>query len=980
MASGVELATGYVNIVSSSRGLGKDIEKDLGAAGDSGGKKAGDKAGKSLLGTLGSVLKKGAIGVGVAAGGLLATALVKGWGRLTNIENATAKLSGLGHSAAGVKAVMDNALASVKGTAFGLDAAATVAAGAVAAGVKPGKDLQRTLGLTADAATIAGVSMGEMGQVFNKVASANKVQGDVINQLNDKGIPIVQLLGKTMGKTSAEVTALASKGKIDFATFQTAMEQGLGGAALKSGETTKGAFANMNAAISRFGAMLLGGVFPAAKTVFGGINTFVDNLNAKAAPYVEAASKRIAAAFQALPEVWSKVAGVASGLNQRILDALSSNTWGDAVKAIKLGLQGVTDDDALDGLSAKLYTIGKTAHDAMVQAIPTVKAAASQFWGALVEGEGGDSFAARVGTTLRNAGKNAAAMVGPAFENTKAALSSIWGKLADTGKRAFGPLMEILGALGNAFGDAFKAISSSGLSVWSLLLKAVDGVASILQEYLVPALEAVARWMKDNRAVVAAVVTGLLAYKGVMLAITVATKAWAVVTGIATAAQRLLNGAMTANPIGLVIAAIAALVAGFIYLWNNSEGFRNFWIGLWDKIKAVVGVAVDVVKAIWNGLVTAATAVANAVSAAWNGLVTAFNWVKDGITAAIDGVKAVLGAIAGWFDRNVIQPAISLWNDFYAAFKYVWDAVAAVVRPIIDAIASSVKTGWSIIQDYIITPIRAAWDWVADKFRWAKDIVVGQVKMGVDGIRAAWSFIQNYIIDPVKTAWEWVSTKFGEVLGWIGGVISNIGSALKTAWDAVYEWLIAPVRDAWSMMQKAFGIVAGWIGDKISTIANAVKAAWQWVYTYLIKPVQDAWNWIVAKLAEMADKVLNNPVMKAIGNLFSGGLTNKVATIVNAGKNASSGGFGGGGQFGGPRAAGGPVFAGTTYLVGERGPELFTPRQSGSITANGGGDSSLLTAIEVLIDRVTALGPQFDGSIQGAQRRSQTAGRAGVFA
>src|SRR5665647_167118 len=126
-------------------------------------------------GAIGTAVKRGAVVAGAAITGLVGTALVKGFGRLTAIENATAKLTGLGHSAAKVKVIMANALASVKGTAYGLDEAATIAAGTVAAGIKPGQDLRKTLGLVADSATIAGTSLGEMGAIWNKVAASNKI-------------------------------------------------------------------------------------------------------------------------------------------------------------------------------------------------------------------------------------------------------------------------------------------------------------------------------------------------------------------------------------------------------------------------------------------------------------------------------------------------------------------------------------------------------------------------------------------------------------------------------------------------------------------------------------------------------------------------------------------------------------------------------------------------------------------------------------
>src|SRR5690606_39953291 len=97
--------------------------------------KSGRSAGRRLAGALGSTLKKTAVGVGAVAGAALSASLVKGFGRLTAIEEAQAKLAGLGHSAESVRTIMDNALASVKGTGFGLVAAATAPATAVAAGV-----------------------------------------------------------------------------------------------------------------------------------------------------------------------------------------------------------------------------------------------------------------------------------------------------------------------------------------------------------------------------------------------------------------------------------------------------------------------------------------------------------------------------------------------------------------------------------------------------------------------------------------------------------------------------------------------------------------------------------------------------------------------------------------------------------------------------------------------------------------------------
>ena len=134
-----DLGKAYINIVPRTAGMGKGIEKELAGVGQ----RAGSSKGGGLGGKLFGGLKVAAGGAGVAIGGVLAGSIGKGFKRLRDIENAEAKLTGLGHSAKTVEGVMDNALASVKGTAFGLGDAAGLAGTLVASGIKPGKEIGR---------------------------------------------------------------------------------------------------------------------------------------------------------------------------------------------------------------------------------------------------------------------------------------------------------------------------------------------------------------------------------------------------------------------------------------------------------------------------------------------------------------------------------------------------------------------------------------------------------------------------------------------------------------------------------------------------------------------------------------------------------------------------------------------------------------------------------------------------------------------
>lgn len=227
---------------------------------------------------IGRVGATAAAAAGAAGVGLLTAALTSGFDRLQSIENATNKLSGLGHSAESVQTIMDSALASVKGTAYGLGDAANIAASAVAAGIQPGQELTKYLTLTADAASIAGVSLDEMGRTMNNVRTVGAAYNDSLQIVAQKGIPIYQMLADQLGVTTGEVKDLASEGQISAEQFETAMRDKFGGAALKAGETVKGSFENMKAALARLGAALLGTTFEELPAVLGQITGVFDEM------------------------------------------------------------------------------------------------------------------------------------------------------------------------------------------------------------------------------------------------------------------------------------------------------------------------------------------------------------------------------------------------------------------------------------------------------------------------------------------------------------------------------------------------------------------------------------------------------------------------------------------------------------------------------------------------------------------------------
>lgn len=265
------------------------------------------------------------------------------------------------------------------------------------------------------------------------------------------------------------------------------------------------------------------------------------------------------------------------------------------------------------------------------------------------------------------------------------------------------------------------------------------------------------------------------------LALNGSKAAEATITGSCTVAQNLLNAAMLANPVGLVIAGIAALVAIFIVLWNKCEGFRDFWKGLWDGIKSATSTVV-------NALVTFFT---QTIPEAWNNL------------------KAFFAAIPTWFSN--------LWNDVKSIFSSAWNGikntVMAIVKPFIDGIMilwNAMKSGietatngiknvlqgvWTIIKNVVFTPILLF-----------IDLVTGHSDKMKDDLSHIW----NNIKDAASQIWNGIKDIFSGVLQAIKGFFTVEWNGIKTICMTVWNGLKDFFSNIWNGIKN--GAVAAWNG------------------------------------------------------------------------------------------------------------------------------------------------------------------------
>ena len=333
------------------------------------------------------------------------------------------------------------------------------------------------------------------------------------------------------------------------------------------------------------------------------------------------------------------------------------------------------------------------------------------------------------------------------------AIPSIFDGMTDViGESSVGKLKGSFEGLKNTITDTFSNIGpmlkdfcEGGISTFcdalSTAMDLASGAISVI-EALSP--------------VIGAVAGAIITYKGAVLLWNAAETAKNVVMGISTAAQWALNVAMTANPIGIVIVAIGALVGAFIVLWNKSEGFRNFWINLWEKVKAIVTSAWEGIKAGFEKIKNGISAVKEKVSTMWNG-------VKEKTSELWGGVK------------NVVSEKL---NNIKSTYDAHGRGLKGATFAAIEGVKEYYRTGYDAINQLtggklgeVVNKVSEKMEAVKGKFSEAFGNVKNTVMTIFENIKNGITEKISAAVNKVKEIFGSIAEKVSDVWGKIKGII-----------------------------------------------------------------------------------------------------------------------------------------------------------------------------------------------------------------
>lgn len=415
----------------------------------------------------------------------------------------------------------------------------------------------------------------------------------------------------------------------------------------------------------------------------------------------------------------------------------------------------------------------------------------------------------------------------------------------------------------------------------TILKSALEGLAISFGELLMPAIKQIVDWVQKfvdwlnsmdegtkkvivTVALLAAAIGPVLIVIGKVISavgtiMTVVPKIASAISTVKTAFAA-LNVTMLANPIVLIIAAITALVAAFIYLWNTNEGFRQFWIDLWEGIKQAVITA-------WN-------AITSFLSTAWESILSL--------------AQTVWGGISGFFT--------TLWEGIKGVFTSAWEAISGVMTTIWNTITSI----WQSIYD-TISPLLEAFRYLFETIFEAIRILIERALTAISQkISEIWNGIVTFltpILETIKnifqTVWTAIQTVITTVLTAIKNVVITIWNAIKTAVTTVLNAIKGVVSSVWNSIKSVVSTVMNTIKNTVSSIWNSVKSAVGSIIGQIYNVIHSGFERAVGYVKGLASQAFSwgrdlimgivNGIKSAVGAVTDAvnGVANKIRSVLH---------------------------------------------------------------------------------------------------
>ena len=622
----------------------------------------------------------------------------------------------------------------------------------------------------------------ELGKAYVQIIpSANGISGMIQKEMGGEvasaGKSAGQSLGSNLVGTFKKIVAAAGIGKALSATLNegAALQQSLGGVETlfkDSADKVKG-FAN-----------------EAYKTTGLSANAYMENVTGFSASLL-----------QSLGGDTDKAAETA---NMAMIDMSdNANKMGTSMESIQLAYQGFAKQNytMLDNL--------KLGYGGTKQEMQRLLSDAEKLTGVKYDMNNlSDVYSAIhaiqenleiTGTTAREA---ATTFTG-SFESMKAAAQNVLGKLS-LGEDIQPALQALMGTTSTfLFGNLIPMIGNILKQIPNLILGGIKGVFSgIFGEGLGSIMGGI----------VTALGSAFLAFKAFSAVSGLLSGIPAVLTTIKTAVTGLFT-AMSANPIGIAIAAIAALTAGLVYFFTQTEMGRQIWQGFMDWFSGVWQSVAPVLTEVWNGIVETATTV-------WNNMMAV---VAPIIQAVVDFIRSVWDGISLWWTENqglIQQTFTTVWNAIQTVIQTVMPIIQSIIETAMNILALFIEATWN----NICTVVTTVWELIKIAIQTAMDVISGIIKAVMAIINGDWGTAWNAIKGVGEAIWNGLSAAGKAIFDGFAQILSNIWNTIKSvassAWEGLKSTVLGLIDGLVQGAQRAWESMKQGVSDLVSNVTS----------------------------------------------------------------------------------------------------------------------------------------------------------------
>ena len=826
----IEIATAFVQVVPSMKGVGKAIESAFGSASETAGNTAGIKAGNGFAGGFGA--KLGVItGIAQSVAGKAIEAFMGLSGEITSASDSAQKfastLNFAGVSERQIKRLTASTQDYADKTVYDLNDIRNTTAQLAANGVPNYDRLAEAAGNLNAVAGGSADTFKSVAMVLTQTAGQGKLTTENWNQLSD-AIPgasgKIQQALKEAGAYTGNFRDAMADGQITAQEFNDAiMSLGFTDAAVEaatSASTIEGATGNLEAAFVKLGASVLDTAKPA---ITGGMSWIADGVT-NAVPVVQAGIEGLIGWFQRL---YSK-------LEENGAITAFKSAW-DTIRDAIMGVVNMVIDWAHmippDGLANGI----KLVADTLNWFVRHGKELAPIIIGI------GTAFAAVKGYQALNSGLHA--LTGTMNTVTTAAKGVSNGimLMTDLG----GPVAMLKQMAGGL------SLVKTAQTAWSTATKMATAVQGAFN------------------AVIAANPIGAIA---VAVAAVVAALAWFFTQ---TEAGRKAWAAFTS----WLSETWAALVEGAKAIWNGlGEFLANLWSAISGGITSAWTSITSFLSGVWNGISTTATTIFNGIR---DFIVNVFTVIGALIVAPLHAIQNGINTVFGWILSFITQQM----NSTNTVWSTVWTAIYNVVSTIFGLISSCISTVVNAIRTVIVVFLsflkgdwQGAWDAIKSFFTTTWDGIVAFLTPIINGIKttignvlnaiqSVWASIWNAISGVVSTIWNAISGVVSTCIQNVRNTISTVLNAISGVWTSVWNRVSSFLGNIWhgitSAVSNGIQSVSNTVGRIKSTVLGAVSGAGRWLYDTgrqviqgLINGIGGAFKWVKDTIGNLGKNLI----------------------------------------------------------------------------------------------------------------------------